>query len=194
MKTIKEFTMALLVSVAMLATVATVEAQNLGSGPLSFQSSTNVQGYFNAANSLVYVTNNVAGLTNLIPTSASFVPATLFSVWSNPTSTNGTFVGGTNAGVIPLSGSRYVTIQISGVASAAVTNTVSFASSAYPNPTAAQCETTATRTWTFTAATGAFNVVTNIEDDAIGAFQLSAWTATAGSGNITNPAVAWQTK
>ena len=181
-------------AIAGLAFIATpkAEAQTLGQTPTSFGFYTNVSGYFNATNALIYVTNNCAGMTNLLAAgTTNSTTAGLYSVWFNPSGTNGTFVNGTNFGIIPLGG-RYVALQFSGIASASTTNTVALPSSVYPNPTAAQVETTPTLKITFVVPAGAFNWVTNIEEDALGAYQLQSWATPTSGGNITNPAVIWR--
>lgn len=166
------------------------EAQTLGSAPNSFVNGTNVS-QFISNNIVVSVTNNVYGLTNLLTSATTNTPSTgLFSVFYNPTGTNGSFVAGTNSGIINVAGSRFATFQFSGIASAPNTNTILLAGSAYPNPLNSQVETVPTWKITFTNGTGAFNWVTNIEDDALGAWQLASWGLPAG-GNITNPVVAW---
>lgn len=183
-----------LMAVVALATVMPADAQNLGANPNSFQTVSNVGGYFNAANTLTYVTNNVAGLTNLLSAGTTNTPATLFSVWYNPSGTNGTFTGGTNAGFIPVSSSRFLSLDVSGTASALSTNTIRFSRSSAVDNLATSVETTPSVSWTFiTPASGAFVIHTNIQDDADGQWQLSKWEVPTGSGNVTNPVVKWKT-
>lgn len=196
MKTLKKFCKATVVALVcgLAFAVGTVEAQSLGENPNSFQTVSNVGSYFNAAGTLTYVTNSSAGMTNLLAAGTTNTPATLFSVWSNASGTNGTWIGGTNAGFIPLASSRFISLDFSGTVSGLSTNTVLFARSSAVDSLAASCETTPSVSITFiTPASGAFLFHTNIQDDADGQWQLAKWAVPTGSGNVTNPVVKWKT-
>ena len=204
--------------------IGTAQGQNLpgypaGSSIGAFATTSSTYSYLDyTGTNTVYVTNNVAGLTNNILSSATAITTpNLFSVWYSGTNagtgnagvTNAAFLAGTNAGVIPEFPGRYIAIQAGGTllsngiaftAGTAVTNTLVFARSVAYAPLATGFETTPGLTCRFvdtiTAGQGAWlNDYTNIEVDACGALQLISWTFTAttnGTYSITNPFVKWR--
>lgn len=194
LETLKTAAVGVVLAVGLFALpVEKASAQNLGSNPTTFTSFTSINGYFNAANGLVYVTNTVAGLTNLLSAGTTNTPASLFSVWYNPSGTNGSFVGGTNSGFLPLAGTRFLSIDVLGTASALSTNTIRLARSSANDSSASSVETTPSIAWTFTTpASGSFVIHTNFEDDSDGQWQLVKWEVPTGSGNVTNPVVKWR--
>lgn len=187
-----------LVAVLALAAAIPASAQNLGSLPNKFLTSSNVASYVNLAGTAVNVTNNVSGLTNYIAKNATITTKDLFSVWHNPYGTNGAWVPGTNAGVIPFTGAGHLLsldAQFT-IVSNATNSTITFARSAASDAKASSVETAGTIVWNLLVTNaGTYNFHTNYDVGGDGQWQLQSWTVNNGAaGYVTNPVVQWRVR